>query len=158
MIEIKLNKEAELTFKLDIEGSNEKPVSKLALKLKEGELLIEGTVEDGKTTIRLPKLSKFRESISGKTIDAKLGIYIGDSYFTPWSDTISVSEPISVKAEAVDVDQTRIRESQPSKPSVSVRILEDDSTKKPPEKKNPVVRKKKPSSDVDAFLRELRER
>lgn len=163
MIEIQLNKDAELTFKLDIEGSDQTPQSKFSLQLAEGELVLPGIIEKDKTTIRIPALTKFRESL-GKTAKASLNIYIGDSYFTPWEDTITISEPISVKAEAVDVSQKadkRLAEKETTQASaaVSVRIIENEVPTAPAKKpaKPPAKKRKQQASNpaVQEFLKGL---
>lgn len=134
MVEIQLSKPAELTFKLQIEGSNETPVGKLSIQLKEGELFFPGRIEEDYVIVRIPSLSTFREALPGNSLQASLHVYVDGQHFTPWEDSVNVTNPISVKAEAVSSTSNRIVET-PAKPKVQVttRIIEEDTAPRRPE-------------------------
>jgi hypothetical protein len=154
MIDIQANKPAELTFKLQIEGSNDTPVSKFSLQLQEGELLFPGTVHGDNVVVRIPALNVFKEQLSKQT-EAKLLVFIGDQHFTPWEESVTISNPITVKAEAVVAQSSEtLREeiAKPKKPSVavSVRVIEEEAPK-------PQVSKKaQKNPNVEEFFKALK--
>lgn len=134
MVEVHLKKRAELQFQLHIEGTEVPPTSKLRIPLKEGELVFPGVVSGDVVTIQIPSLAPYKEQLGGTSIQATLQVVLEENYFEPWQDTISIINPISVQAEAVQSHKPQITQ-KPSapRPSVTVtsRILEDSTEPSP---------------------------
>jgi len=117
MIDLKTNKITELSFKLNIEGANETPKSRLVIELKEGkEITIPADVSGGKATVKIPSLNTIKEEFAGKTAKCYLEVIVGDSYFTPWKETFQLKSEVTVVAEST---QPEIHEAE-EKPTISI--------------------------------------
>lgn len=108
MMELKLNKESELSFDINIEGSKETPKARLLLEMEDSmELAISGTVKEGVVTIKIPSLLALKEKLSGDNVKGYLEVIVDNNYFIPWEENFSLKEPITVQAESIAVKKQK---------------------------------------------------
>lgn len=108
MINVKADKEFDLSFKVNVEGSEEKPDVRFAFVMPNGvNVSFPGKYnKDNMVEVSLPSLESlglFRET---SAVNAKLEVIIENNYFIPWSDTIGIRHPVRVSAESVEYDKT----------------------------------------------------
>ncbi len=108
MIELKLNKESELSFDINIEGSKETPKARLILEMEDSmELAIAGTVKEGVVEVKVPSLLALKEKLSGDNVKGYLEVIVDSSYFIPWEEYFDLKEPITVQAESKTVKKQK---------------------------------------------------
>lgn len=111
MIELKLNKESELSFEINIEGSNEKPRVRLMLEMdNKMKLAIEGTILEGQAKVVVPSLMDLKEKLSGENVKGSLEVIVDNNFFIPWEEYFSLKAPITVQAESTKVENNKTPE------------------------------------------------
>lgn len=105
MIELKLNKESELSFEINVEGSDKKPRARLMFEMEDKmELALEGKVNENSVNVTVPSLMDLREKLSGDNIKGYLEVIVDETYFVPWEEYFSLKAPVTVQAESTKVD------------------------------------------------------
>jgi len=111
MMELKLNKESELSFDLDIEGSSDAPKARLILEMEDKmELAIKGSFSEGTVTVEVPSLLSLKEKLKGDTVKGYLEVIVDSNYFVPWEESFSLKAPITVKAESTGQVKQKTKE------------------------------------------------
>ncbi len=104
MIELKLNKESELSFDINIEGSDAEPKARLILEMEDNmELAISGNVQEGTVSVQVPSLLALKEKLKEDKVKGYLEVIVDNGYFIPWQEYFNLKEPITVQAEATQV-------------------------------------------------------
>ncbi len=104
MIELKLNKESELSFEINIEGSEETPKARLMLEMEDKmELSIAGVIKEGQVSVVVPSLMDLKEKLSGENVKGRLEVIVDNNFFIPWEEYFSLKAPITVQAESAEV-------------------------------------------------------
>ena len=104
MMELKLNKESELSFDINVEGSKETPRARLILEMEDSmELAIKGSVKEGSVTVKVPSLMSLKEKLSGDNVRGYLEVIVDNGYFVPWEEYFSLKAPVTVQAESTEV-------------------------------------------------------
>lgn len=127
MIELKLNKESELTFNINIEGSENPPKAKLVFGLNENmELGIKGTFKDeGHLTVSVPSLLDLKERFNDEKVRGYLEVVVEDSYHIPWEDDFNLKTPVTVKAE-----ESTVKKEDPKKEiKISINSIKEKEKK-----------------------------
>lgn len=134
MINLKLDRNTDLSFKLNIEGSEDLPISRFILKLTEDfDLILHGKIVDKKyVKVNIPPLAQFKEIFSWETVKCFLEVVIDNSIFVPWESDAQIIRPLLVRAEEVEVE-TNEEIVEEKKPTVSLTLetvsIEKDSVK-----------------------------
>jgi flagellar biosynthesis GTPase FlhF len=137
MIDLRTNKESELSFRLNIEGTlDEAPRARLIIKLNnQSAIAIDGEVLNDKVKVTIPPLqNSLREDTIGNQAECFLEIMLGEYYFVPWENTFNFKRPVSVTAEAAEYNDLK-ESKEDTKVSITVDdIVEKDSPEKLEEK------------------------
>ncbi len=108
MIELKLNKESELSFDINIEGSEETPKARLILEMDNSmELAITGTVSKGSVKVKVPSLMDLKEKLKGENVKGYLEVIVDSNYFVPWDEYFNLKHPVTVQAESTKVKKQK---------------------------------------------------
>lgn len=130
MIDLRLDRESELSFTLNIEGSTSPPRSRLVLKMNDDfELALKGKVEGDKVYVDIPILTTFKESFSGKVIQAYLEVVVDENYFIPWEDNFYLEQPLIVQVE--QSEEGIIKEEKKTKISISIDNFKEKRVEEP---------------------------
>lgn len=112
MIELKLNKESELSFEINVEGSKEPPKARLIFEVDSNmELALKGKIQEGNVKVSVPSLMDLKEKLSGENVKGYLEVIVDNNYFVPWEEHFSLKAPITVQAESASapVKQSEIK-------------------------------------------------
>lgn len=146
MMDLKINKTSELSFKLNIQGSTAPPKARLVFKMNENsELAINGkVVENGRVKVEIPPLVDLKEKFNSNITHAYLEVIIDENYFKPWEGEFNFKQPLVVTAESEeDVSEEPIKENK-----VSIEI-EDLKEKEEEEPITPIKEAKKDNTPPD---------
>jgi len=107
MMNIKADKEFNLSFKVNVEGSNEKPDVRFAFVMPNGVNISFPGQYNGNDMVEvsLPSLESLGLFNETSSINAKLEVIVENNYFVPWNDTIGIRHPVRVSAESVEYDK-----------------------------------------------------
>lgn len=155
MIEILMTKAVDLTFKLNIEGTQSLPKVRLVIEKPDINIMFPGTVSGDSTKVVIPELRKFGSVFSEGRYQAYLEVLIEDNRFVPWEDVINLSYPVAVKAAMEDISQNEedtstnepvITVVENTSPSVSYSdsIVETDVQRDPPKNNEVKVELRQP--------------
>lgn len=129
MIELSADKEQQLEFEVQIEGTTSDNIDAV-FKIKFGKLEIgfPAEVDNKSITVTIPKLrsilrSEFRKPVVGL---ASLETVIEGCYKVPWSDKVRIKRDVQVEAKLSTLKKAMKRE-----PTIKARVktLSEDSTK-----------------------------
>lgn len=154
MMNVRADKEFDLSFKVNVEGSEEKPDVRFAFVMPNGvNVSFPGRyTEDDLVEVSLPSLESlglFRET---SAVNAKLEVIIENNYFIPWKDKIGIRHPVRVSAESVEYEtQETLDESAKAISSGGPTITYKESDE---EKFSPADRLKKVKRDKKGFFTE----
>jgi len=131
MIDLKLNKESELSFELNIEGNKSTPKARLIFEIdNQMELAIIGKISENSVKITVPSLMDLKEKLSGENVKGYLEVIVDESYFVPWDELFSLTAPITVQAESTKIvnnkaPEIKISVKSSNKPREKVKLLKD---------------------------------
>lgn len=158
-LNLNLNEENELAFKISIEGSSSdigatKPKFRLVIAehgKEHGVMYPAETTEDGSVVVRLPSTETFSEEVDYR---GKLEVILGNHYFVPTEVDIEFIRPLKVEAVVVTKNHSSLREEkenrnrEPSEASVSVSSVEVRNRKKIKEATKPSKPQKRAWDDL----------
>jgi len=103
-MDISLNKDNELKFKLNIEGAKQKPNVRFLLNISDNlSIMTNGILEEGgiaKVIIpKMPFINKASSSLNGK-----VEVIVDGQHFVPWEGSLHVKEDLKVEATEVNVE------------------------------------------------------
>ena len=82
MMDLKINKTSELSFKLNIQGSSAAPRARLVFKMDESsELAINGKIENSRVKVEIPPFADIKEKFTSNITHAYLEVIIDENYF-----------------------------------------------------------------------------
>jgi hypothetical protein len=158
-MKLKLNEAKNLEFEMDANGVSEKDLKGyIRFAFEDIEYGFPVKFEEGKVSVSIPPFESFisrkvNESISQHkevTVRGRLDIIANNLYMTPWSDSVEIEVPVSVKVEEAG------RSSRSSKTSIKVldpeikEMMEDlDDKDNTPEKQQ--INEKKKSKMKEFF-------
>lgn len=153
MMNVKADKEFDLNFKVNVEGSEETPEVRFAFMMPNGvNVSFPGKyTKDEMVEVSLPSLESlglFRET---SAVNAKLEVIIEGNYFVPWKDTIGIRHPVRVSAESVEYDNQETLDEAATAVSSGPTITYKESDE---EKFSPAERLKKVKRDKKGFFTE----
>lgn len=107
MINVKSDKEFDLNFKVNVEGSEETPEVRFAFMMPNGvNVSFPGQYkENNMVEVSLPSLDSLGLFHETSAVNAKLEVMIESNYFVPWKDTIGIRHKLRVSAESVEYDK-----------------------------------------------------
>lgn len=107
MINVKADKEFDLNFQVNVEGSKETPEVRFAFMMPNGvNVSFPGQyTKDNMVEVSLPSLESLGLFQETSAVNAKLEVMIENNYFVPWKDTIGIRHPVRVSAESVEYDK-----------------------------------------------------
>lgn len=126
MLKLDVNKEKELRFAVEIAGAQSgQVIGHLRLNLDGIEYGFPANIKNESITVTLPPLKCFsnRELKEGENVEVKLDIISDGNYLVPWKDTFKLSNPLSIKAEMVQVENDEVSE----KPFIKTELVSEDS-------------------------------
>lgn len=110
MINVRSDKEFNLDFKMNIEGTEKAPQVRFVFEMENGiHVSFPGQYIKAENTVQvsLPSLDSIGIFEKRENLNAKLEVIVENNYFTPWEDIISIKHPVHVSAEAYENQNTK---------------------------------------------------
>ena len=113
MIDLKLDRSSEISFKITIEGSDKEPESFFTLSLNEDfNLMLKGTIEKDHVIIHVPALQPFSHLFKEAIVPCSLSVLVDKNYFIPWKSNATIIKPVQVFTEDVVQEYQKTQESE----------------------------------------------